>query len=396
MKYKKFTRFIIIVAVFVSTAVGINAQTDESTQKLAARMVLSASLKPGDVVMIDGGKHMIPLMEAVAIEVQKAGGMPVMFLYTDRVTRSYYTDVPEKFLELEPRFWGEWYKNANVLISLPTSEDNAALFQGVSETKMAKINKAFDFLNAAVSSLPIRVVSADFPSKKDAELVGLDFPVYEKLMMDGIYADPALLTATGGNLRQLLTGAKQVRITTAAGTDFTFSLAPGREVYIDDAVVTQERAKSKLIAQRLAALPGGNVFFAPLETSANGKIVVPKARCRFAPMDNVSFEFKNGKLQNFKAAGNAECFEERMKANTGPKDMFGTIWIGTNPSLKVVEDDKANFRPFNAAGMVYIGVGENRIYGGSNNANFGYSFPITNATVSIDGKTVVKDGKLVL
>jgi len=268
------------------------------------------------------------------------------------------------------------------------------LLQGVSETRMAKITKSYDFLNAMLNSLPIRMVNVDFPSKKGAELSGLDFAVYEKSIMDGIYADPAVMTATGGKLRQMLSGAKQIRITSPAGTDFTFSLASGREVYIDDAVVTEERAKSKLFAQRIAALPGGNVFFAPLETSASGKIIVPKARCRFAPMNNVSFDFKNGKLQNFKAANNAECFQERMNANTGPKDMFGAIWLGTNPSLKVVEDGNANFRPYNAAGMVYVGIGENRIYGGSNNSNFSYSFPITNATVAIDGKIVIKDGKL--
>lgn len=396
MKNKRFAKFIFIVAAFVLMAAGTNAQTDEATQKLALRMVQSASVKPGDVVVIEGGKHMIPLMEAVAIEVQKLGGMPTMFLYTDRVTRSFNAEVDEKYLGQEPRFWAEWMKQADIYIALPTSEDSGALLQGVSETRIAKITKSYDFLNVMLNSLPIRVVSVDFPSKQDAERYGLDFAAFEKLTMDGIFADSAVMTAAGGRLRQMLLTAKQIRITTAAGTDFTFSLAPGREVYVDDAVVTEERAKSKLFAQRIAALPGGNVFFAPLETSANGKIVVPQMRCRSKPMNNVSFEFKNGRLENFKAAENAACFEERMKVSTGTKDMFGAIWIGTNPSLKVVEDGNANFRPYNAAGMIYVGIGENRIYGGGNNANnFGYSFPLTNATVAIDGKIVIKDGKLV-
>lgn len=395
MKNKQFAKFMLIAAVIL-TAVGAHAQSDEMTQKLAARLVKSASVKPGDVVVIEGGKHMIPLMETVAVEVQKLGGMPTMFLYTDRMTRSLYTEVDEKYLGQEPRFWGEWMKQADIYIALPTSEDSAALLQGVSETRIAKITKSYDFLNAMLNSLPIRLVNVDFPSKPDAERYGLDFAAFEKLTMDGIFADSAVMTATGGKLRQMLLSAKQIRVTSPAGTDFTFSLASGREVYIDDAVVTEERAKSKLFAQRIAALPGGNVFFAPLETSANGKIVVPKMRCRSQPMNNVSFEFKNGQLQNFKAASNAECFVERMKVSTGPKDMFGAIWIGTNPSLRVVEDGSANFRPYNAAGMVMVGIGENRIYGGSNNANnFGYSFPVTSATVAIDGKVVIKDGKLV-
>ena len=89
MKNKQFAKFI-LVAACVLTATGANAQTDEITQKLALRLVQSASIKPGDVVMISGGKHMIPLMEAVAIEVQKAGGFPNMMLQSDRVARSFY------------------------------------------------------------------------------------------------------------------------------------------------------------------------------------------------------------------------------------------------------------------------------------------------------------------
>jgi len=33
--------------------------------------------------------------------------------------------------------------------------------------------------------------------------------------------------------------------------------------------------------------------------------------------------------------------------------------------------------------------------GGKNTSGFSWSFPLTNATVEIDGKVVVKDGKIV-
>jgi leucyl aminopeptidase (aminopeptidase T) len=396
MKNKQFMQSVLLlVAVFVLSAGAVKAQTDEATQKLAARLVQSASLKPGDVVIVDGGKHMIPLMEAVTVEVQKAGGMPVMFLESDRVARSFYTEVPEKYLEQEPRFWGEWLKNTNVFIGLPGWEDPKAVIDGVPEARFAKISKAGDFFGNLLSSLPVRQVSIDFPTKQDAVNNGMDFPTYQKIMMDGINADYQSISVQGSKLRDMVKNAKQIKITNPAGTDFTFSPAPSREVFVDDGIVTEERAKSKLFAQRIASLPGGNVFFAPLETSANGRVVVPRMECRYAPMNNVNFEFKDGLMQNFKAGTNGECFQERMKVNSGPKDMFGAIWLGINPSLRLVEDGGAHFRPYNAAGMVYVGIGENRLYGGGNNSNAGYSFPITNATVTIDGKTIIKDGKLI-
>ena len=134
-------RFVLAVIFILSAAFLANAQTDEMTQKLALRLVQSASVRPGDVVMITGGKHMIPLMEAVAIEVQKAGGFQNMILNTDRVTRFFYTEVPDKYLEQEPRYWAEWLKQTNVFIGLPSTEDNKALIERESSERFAKISK---------------------------------------------------------------------------------------------------------------------------------------------------------------------------------------------------------------------------------------------------------------
>ena len=167
-------------------------------------------------------------------------------------------------------------------------------------------------------------------------------------------------------------------------------------IFVDDGIVTVEGAKSKNFFERVASLPGGTVFFAPLETSANGKVLVTKHRCRYASMNDISFDFRNGVMQNFKAATGGSCFEETMQPYTGPKQMFGTISIGLNPALRVLEEGSAGYRPEAAAGIVWVGLGNNRFFGGTNNTLGQFSFPITNATVTIDGKTVIRDGKLLL
>src|SRR5690242_13965322 len=48
----------------------------EQLNKLAHQVTAtSLAIHPGDVVIIDGGKHTIDLMEAIAVEAEKAGGM---------------------------------------------------------------------------------------------------------------------------------------------------------------------------------------------------------------------------------------------------------------------------------------------------------------------------------
>ncbi len=121
-----------------------------------------------------------------------------------------------------------------------------------------------------------------------------------------------------------------------------------------------------------------------------------KDLCRDLTVTNTKFEFRNGKVENYVAATNGNCFPETMAPYTGPKDSLGTVSIGLNPEMKVMHEGKANFAPQQAAGMVFIGLGENRFYGGTNHpSGGGYGFAITNATVTVDGTTIIKDGKLV-
>jgi len=378
----------------VGTLSSAFAQEERNDQLARTVVSTSATIKPGDVVVISGGRHTIPLMEAVAIEAQKAGGMVTMFLTTDRVVRSFNADVPEKYLDQAPRFLAEWLKHVDVFIGLPNVEDPQASIAGVPEARFAKAAKAGEVVSNILNASPVRGVFIGYPSSQEAAANRLDFATYEKMHWDGIAADYNQISEKGKTLRNALKGAKSVRITSPNGTDFTFSVG-NRPIFVDDGIITPEKAKSKLIFVRTVTLPTGQVFFAPIETSANGKVVVPKNQCRYAPLTETSFEFKNGKMENFKAKDGLDCFNETMTPYSGPKDILGFVSIGLNPALKVIEDG-GDYRPGNAAGMVWIGTGQNELYGGNNKPPGGFGFPIVKSTVQVDGKTVVKDGELTL
>jgi leucyl aminopeptidase (aminopeptidase T) len=312
------------------------------------------------------------------------------------VLHALYKDVPDKYLDLEPRYYVDWLKHTNVYIGLPGVEDPKAFIKDIPQERLARAGKATHFFGDVINSLPVREVDVNYPRKADADIAGMNLEDYQKLMFAGINTDYEVLSAHGKKIRAILRSGKQVRVTTPAGTDLTFSMAPERGVYLDDGMVTEEEGKAKTFTERYVALPGGSIYFAPLETSVNGKVVVPRASCRYQPVDKATFDVKDGKIISFKANSNQTCYDEISKNNTGQSDMFGAVWIGLNPRLHVVEDDKANFQHVNIAGMVSIGFGDNRQYGGSLDSVGGSNYHLTNATVTVDGKTVVKDGKLVL
>jgi leucyl aminopeptidase (aminopeptidase T) len=364
--------------------------------QLAKRIVqTSAAIKPGEVVIISGGKHNLALMESLTIEANKAGGLTNMFITTDRVDRSFNVDVPEKYLDQEPRYFAEWIKQVDVFIGLPGEEDPKAVIAGVPEARFARAAKAAQATNEMIMNGPkLRGVFIDLPTRQDAALLSMDFSAYSKILWDAVNADYSQIAMKAKAMQEALRGAKSVHITSPDGTDLTFAMGD-RAVFADDGTITPEKLKNNALLGRFLSLPGGYVFSAPLEASANGKVAVPKVRCRFEPMTGVTFEVHAGKMQNFKAAQNGGCFVETMAPYDGPKDMFASISIGLNPAMKVIEEGAQSWRPDKAAGLVYLGFGDNQMMGGMNKTSGGSKFPIVNSTVTVDGKVIVKDGKLI-
>jgi leucyl aminopeptidase (aminopeptidase T) len=353
----------------------------------------SANVQPGDVVVVYGGKHTIELMEAVAAEVNKIGGMPTMFLTTDKVARARFQEMPEQYLDQEQTYFAEWLKHIDVWISVPAYENIRALWGDIPEARLAKSRKSFQVVWDMLNDAKIRLVSLGYPTEEQAAINGLDFATYKEMHWKAVNADYQQIAERGNYLKSIFQGANTVKVTSTNGTNFSFKVGD-RPIFVDDGVLTKQDAKSERFLERIASLPGGAVFFAPIETSANGKVVVPRHRCRFQPLTGVAFDFKNGKLQNFKADKGADCFETTMAPYTGPKDTIGYVSIGLNPEWKVMEDP-GDFRPEGAAGMVTIGVGSNELYGGNNKNTGDFSFPIVHATIEVDGRVVIKDGKLV-
>jgi aminopeptidase len=371
--------------------VGISAAQDSQFPALAKQIVTtSVSVKPGDVVVVYGGQNTIPLMEDIAIEAAKAGAMVQLLLNTDRLARTFNADVPEQYLKQQPKYFADWLKEVDVWIALPDVEDQAAAVAGVSAQRLAEMNQAGEVIAAALNSSKLRFLFVNFPTKSDAALYNVPYPDLEKMHWDAVSADYRQISDKGHSLAQMLEHARAVRITSAKGTDLTFSLA-GRSAFVDAGIVTEQKSQAKFFGNRAVALPGGTISFAPLETSGTGKVFAIRERCRpDVQLVGASFDVQNGKIANFKAESGADCYHESIATYTGPKDVLGSVSIGLNPALKVSSD----YRPDAAAGMIWLTFGNNELLGGNNLQPGNFTFPITNATVEIDGKTVIKDGQL--
>jgi aminopeptidase len=365
----------------------------QNYEQIAKQIVnTSAGVKPGELVMITGGQHTLPLMEAIAVEVARTGGEPAMLVNTDKVERAGAIELPESAIQASKV--NNWVLQSDVLITLPSVEDSKAVLAGLTEARQAKFDKAAaeSGFTKKLDASKLRGVFVSYPSKSYAANQQLDYPGYEQMIWAGIATDYAAVAAQAQQMKQLLVTGKKVHITSPAGTDLTFALA-ARPVFTDDGVVTAADQQEKLIYSRTANLPGGRVYGTCQESSATGRVVASPATWNGKPLQGLKGELKNGQLTNVRADVGNEDVQKYLAANDASVAQVSYFSIGLNPAMKPQE--QKGYNPNTAAGMVYVGMGNNALLGGTNQATSGNSFPIANATVDIDGKVIVRNGQLV-
>jgi hypothetical protein len=69
--------------------------------------------------------------------------------------------------------------------------------------------------------------------------------------------------------------------------------------------------------------------------------------------------------------------------------------IGLNPALKDIRSPGGMPLEQGGEGLVAIHFGDNRFFGGSNSDGPNWYVPLAKATVSVDGRTIVRDGQIV-
>ena len=131
---------------------------------------------------------------------------------------------------------------------------------------------------------------------------------------------------------------------------------------------------------------------APIETSASGKVIFDLPNTIAARwLKGLEWSFEGGRVKSYNAEENLDLFESFYKKGTGNKDQIGYFGLGINPKAETgfLHDDIVQ-------GVVSIGIGRNLNLGGENNTSFQTAGSLTGATVELDGKIILRDGKYVI
>jgi len=181
-----------------------------------------------------------------------------------------------------------------------------------------------------------------------------------------------------------LTKGNRVKIISPGGTKLNLSIA-GRRGIADTGQFTQPGD--------FGNLPAGESFVAPLEKSVNGIIIFDGAFADIELDSPIKLEIKNGRAVKI-SGGRAAAALNRLIKQIGPKaERIGEFGIGTNAaaqlSPEVLEAEKVY-------GTAHLALGNNVGFGGKINVPFHSDGIILKPTVTIDGRVILKDNKIIL
>ncbi len=189
-----------------------------------------------------------------------------------------------------------------------------------------------------------------------------------------------------------LTGSNNIQIIHEDGTDLKFSVK-GRRFLKDDGVLDEQDISNKDVGMNI---PCGETFTAPVETSANGLIKIPKNIIPgYGLAEGIELFFEKGKVVDYGAKKNRDYLTKFFAENTEEANRIAELGIGCNAKADftngyIIVDEKIK-------GTIHIAIGWNIGYGGKNNASSHLDFikPMYKGQLYADGVLVMDKGKLV-
>ena len=184
-------------------------------------------------------------------------------------------------------------------------------------------------------------------------------------------------------IRTILDAARGVEISSARGTSFKVQMA-GRPTLLARGLIRK--------SGEIDFIPAGAIGVAPLEGTAEGRVVVDGTILGFGRcLEPVIFEFEKGRMIGLKGGNRWKGLRELLRRD-GNASMLCEIGLGANPKARLVggpEDERVR-------GSVHIGLGENRCFGGSLTSASHLDGTILHATLTVDGRDLVRNGRLLL
>lgn len=346
-------------------------------------------LKPDENVTIEVYPTALPWALGFVREARRMGARPMLHFEDES---SYWAAVEEGHADLIGNPGAhEWaaLSKTDAYVYFWGPEDNARL--GKLSGKIAERLVAFNMRwYAAARRAGLRGVRMGIArvTPHASRRWGVPFETWRKEIVKSSMLDPKTLLPDAKKLQRALEGRHAAHITHPNGTDLTLSLL-GRKAVTALGWVTP--ASMKTLFSRMASVPDGSVYVAVDESTADGTLVSNRMSGLFGePVRGGRWTFRRGRLVDQRyTAGAKSVGDEYAHGGTG-RDRPSMLEVGLDPNIHISPNLEENER-----GAVSVGIGGNSGFGGTNRSDFLAHLTVAGAELAIDGRTVVRGGRIV-
>jgi aminopeptidase len=341
-----------------------------------AKILVNYSTKvgKGDNVLIQISDHGKDLAIEIYKQAAVLGASPLIVTLPDEAIRGYYTLTPEEYLKIFPKHYYALVKASDVIISIRSSETTRYL-SNVDPKRISTRNLTIKKISD--ERLRKRWCLTQYPTPAFAQEAGISLREYEDFVYSAVLRDWDKETKKMRKLKKKMNNANQLQII-GEDTDLTLSI----------------KGRTACISKGVNNLPGGEVFTAPVDNSANGKVFFDLPALAYGKeVLDIRLTFENGKIIDYSAGKNEELLEAMINTDEGSKRL-GELGIGTNRGItkftrNTLFDEKI-------AGTIHLAIG--RSYeecGGVNESAIHWDMIKTMRTgkIIIDGEVIHEDGK---
>jgi aminopeptidase len=356
---------------------------DPRIERLAALLVeRCVDVQPNWQVLVMGHPPARPLLEEVCRQIGRRGAYALLRLRIESPPlRAWMLEADEDVLaKLAPI-------DANELDTMDTyivveAPENTRDGSEVPAERLLLRSKATRPHVTKIFSGEKPWVGLDFPTQALAQDAGMTLPQFEDFYWGATLIDWDALAVEMRRIADRFDASDEVRIV-GDGTDLRFSLA-GRHGLVDALG---------------GNMPGGEVFYSPVEDSAEGVISYSEYPACYLnhEVEGVRLRFEGGKIVEASATADEEFLLGMLDSDDGARRL-GEFGIGCNPGIQnhmrnTLFDEKIE-------GTIHLAIGQGFAYlGGTNESAVHWDMVKelrSGGRIELDGELVQESGRWVL
>jgi len=317
----------------------------------------------------------IPLAVEVYKETVVAGGSPLIIAMPSDAVRGHFKLASEEYLKIFPKHYFELVKASDVVINI-RSDENTRFLADIDPKRMSI--RDLTLRQITEERLRKRWCVTQYPTSAYAQEADMSLEEYEDFLYSAVLRDWAKELKQMTKLKKIMDKTDQVQIV-GEKTNLTMSIK-GRIAVIDSGEHN---------------MPGGEIFTAPVDDTANGEIYFDLPAIRYGKeIRDVWLKLESGVIADYSASKNEDFLKTMINTDAGSKKL-GELGIGTNRGItkftrNILFDEKIAGTIHIAIGMAYkecLGKNESAIH-------LDLIKTIKPGKVIMDGKVVLEEGKL--